>query len=103
MRGATMKRNMVLIALAGLAGVFIAASENTVPTSAKPADAYTIGWYTIDNGGAMNVLGETYSLGGTIGLPDAGSLSGGGYTLNSGFWSGVESQFKVFLPLILRR
>jgi hypothetical protein len=30
-------------------------------------------------------------------------LSGGGYTLNGGFWSGAASTYRVFLPLALKR
>ena len=44
----------------------------------------------------------SYSLDGTIGQADAGTLTGGGYMLNGGFWLSAGSQFKVFLPLILR-
>lgn len=97
-----MKRKIVLIALVVLARVFSAANENTTPTSAKPADTYAIDWYLIDGGGAMNVSGGTYTLDGTIGQADAGTSTGGGYTLNGGFWLGAGSQFKVFLPLMLK-
>jgi hypothetical protein len=56
---------------------------------APPATAqYTIDWLTIDGGGAMQSTGGTYTLGGTIGQPDAGLLSGGSYELGGGFWQG---------------
>ena len=44
-------------------------------------------WNTIDGGGATFSTGGGFSLGGTIGQPDAGSaLSGGSFSLIGGFW-----------------
>jgi hypothetical protein len=68
---------------------------------AQSGNSYDLSWNTIDGGGGSSSSGG-YTLDGTIGQPDAGLLSGGGYTLSGGFWPGVGSQFKVFLPLILR-
>ena len=34
----------------------------------------------------------------TIGQADAGSMSGGGYTLNGGFWGGVAANYNIYLP-----
>ena len=51
------------------------------------AQAYSIGWYTIDGGGGTST-GGVYSVTGTIGQPDAGALmTGGNYTLQGGFWA----------------
>ena len=47
---------------------------------------YAIGWSTIDGGGVSESAGGVYTLGGTIGQPDAGSLAGGNYALRGGFW-----------------
>lgn len=72
--------------------------------SAQTSDGYELTWSTLDNGGGMSEGGD-YSLVGTIGQADAGSLSGGEYMLNSGFWSGVNfvtANYRVFLPVILR-
>lgn len=60
--------------------------------TAHPAWAQTfeLSWNTIDDGGATFSTGGTYSLGGTIGQPDAGSfaapLTGGNFELVGGFW-----------------
>jgi LPXTG-site transpeptidase (sortase) family protein len=48
---------------------------------------YDLSWWTVDGGGATFSTGGAYSLGGTIGQPDAGELSGGDYTLYGGFWN----------------
>jgi uncharacterized repeat protein (TIGR01451 family) len=49
--------------------------------------ALDITWYTVDGGGATFSTGGTYSLGGTIGQPDAsGPLAGGNFSVIGGFW-----------------
>jgi len=57
------------------------------PRSAK-AQSYSIDWFTIGGGGGAS-SGDSYTLNGTIGQPDAGTLSGGGYALQGGFWPGI--------------
>ena len=49
---------------------------------------YSIDWFTIDGGGGTSGDGS-YALDGTIGQPDAGTLSGGNHTLEGGFWPGL--------------
>lgn len=71
------------------------------PSSAPRTTGYEISWYTIDGGGTQDLVGGTYTLGGTVGQSDAGSQSGGSYTLNGGFWVGVFG-YRLYLPLILR-
>ena len=44
------------------------------------AQSYDLSWFTIDGGGNVST-GATYSVTGTIGQPDAGTLSGGSYSL----------------------
>jgi hypothetical protein len=48
--------------------------------------SYDLSWHTSDGGGTNSATGGAYSLGGTIGQPDAGASSGGAYALTSGFW-----------------
>ncbi len=97
-----MKLRIILAAMVLVALVVIAPNGNTTLALAKPADTYTIAWYTIDGGGAMNLSGGTYTLSGAIGQPDAGSMSGGTYKLNGGFWGFLDSLSKLNLPLIVR-
>ena len=67
---------------------------------------YDLSWWTVDGGGATFSTGSSYSLGGTIGQPDAGTSSGGTYTLAGGFWPGTESvvpiTYHIYLPLVIR-
>ena len=72
------------------------------PTLAQSGGGYDLTWSSIDGGGMMFSTGGGYSLGGTIGQPDAGVLSDGGYTLNGGFWGGVDTLQHVYLPIVLR-
>lgn len=63
----------------------------------------TIPWWSVDGGGGTSV-GGSFSLSGTAGQADAGQVSGGSFTLTSGFWNrltggiagGETSQ--VYLP-----
>lgn len=70
---------------------------------AQSGGSYDLTWNTVDGGGHTFSEGGGYSLGGAVGQPDAGALSGGGYTLAGGFWGGgVAPEFRVHLPLVLR-
>jgi hypothetical protein len=47
--------------------------------------------------------GGPYVLGGTAGQADAGILSGEGYELQGGFWTGASAYLhRSTLPLVLR-
>ena len=69
---------------------------------AQMGGGYDLTWSTVDGGGYTWSEGGGYSLGGTIGQPDAGVLSGGGYTLAGGFWGGAVARYSIYLPLVLR-
>jgi hypothetical protein len=71
--------------------------------SAKLSAGYDLFWWTADGGGGISSEGD-YTLGGTIGQPDAGVLRDGDYALVGGFWncrSGGVTQHHIYLPLIL--
>ncbi len=62
-----------------------------ISTLTKGADQYDIDWHTFDGPGIMWSSGDGYDLAGTVGQPDAGTLSGGTATvfaLTGGFWVG---------------
>jgi hypothetical protein len=66
-----------------------ALAATLVVGAAQPAlGQFVISRFTIDGGGGTNSAGGTFALGGTIGQPDAGLLSGTGFTLAGGFWFG---------------
>jgi len=84
-------------------GAIIALLLIAVTTAvAQTGGGFDLSWNSIDGGGGAST-GGAYSLTGTIGQWDAGAMSGGAYTLEGGFMVGAgQSQFKIYLPLIMR-
>ena len=89
-----MKHAAILLALAA---IFLLASV----ALADSGGDYDIPWWTVDGGYTFSTGGD-YTLGGTIGQPDAGVLTGGDYTLGGGFWGGAAAEYRIYLPLVLR-
>ncbi len=58
----------------------------SITVGAAFAQDYAIDWHTVNGGGGMWSTGGTYELGGTIGQPDAGAMTGGDFQLTGGFW-----------------
>ncbi len=65
---------LTLVALAGVA-------------TASASGTYDLSWWKVADGGDTFSSGGSYELGDTIGQPEAGSMSGGSYSLVGGFWS----------------
>jgi hypothetical protein len=59
-------------------------------TTSALAQPFTLEFFSFDGGGGLSA-GGGFSLAGTIGQPDAGSLRGGAFTLEGGFWPGATS------------
>ncbi len=78
----------ILIATVGIVTVFATGAGYSMP------------WWTIDSGGGTS-SGSNYTLSGTIGQPDVATMSGGSYAVSGGFWSG-NTQYKIYLPLVLK-
>jgi hypothetical protein len=66
--------------------LFASLAFNLLLVAGSHAQPFTVDWFTVDGGGG-NSAGGVYSLSGTIGQPDAGAMSGGGFALTGGFWS----------------
>ena len=71
-------------------------------SSAQSGNGYDLSWNVIAGGGTTFSTGEDYTLGATIGQAAAGPLSGGSYTLSSGFWNGAIANYGLYLPIVLR-
>jgi hypothetical protein len=99
------KKNGLILAICALGLVAISVILVVTVIQAAPedlAEVFSISWWTVDGGGGTS-QGGSYALSGTIGQPDAGSLSGGNYLLEGGFWSGlIGSEYVIHLPLIVR-
>jgi hypothetical protein len=79
MGGTTMKR---LLAAATAAFALAAAAS----AFAQTGGSYGLTWHAIGGGGTTGGTGGSYHLNGLAGQP-AAHLTGGGYVLDSGFWS----------------
>ncbi len=64
---------------------------------------YLLSWWTADGGGDTST-GGSYTLQGTLGQPDAGTMSQGQVVLTGGFWPGVDARetARLYLPLVLK-
>ncbi len=60
---------------------------------------YSIKWSTVDGGGGTST-GGLYQVSGTIGQPDAGTLRGGSFTLQGGFWGEIAVVQTPGAPLL---
>lgn len=91
-----------LIVLAFVAILLLALAGGVLAQVDAPL-AFDIPWFTIDGGGGSST-GGVFALEGTIGQPDAGSMSGGAYTLSGGFWPGAAGNVmqNIFLPMVRR-
>jgi hypothetical protein len=76
------QRRFLLLALAGAAVLLCLGGAPLYGAT------YEINWYTVDGGGGASA-GGGYTLTGTVGQPDAGTMSGGNFSLQGGFWSGA--------------
>jgi hypothetical protein len=57
--------------------------------AAQTGGSYDLSWSKVSGGGVTFESGGSYSLGATSGQQDAGTITGGTYTLHGGFWGGV--------------
>jgi hypothetical protein len=57
------------------------------PAYAQTGGPYGLTWSSMAGGGLTSTSASGYQLGGTVGQPGAGVLSGGSYALEGGFWS----------------
>jgi hypothetical protein len=65
-----------------LAAVFLVGRTGTASAQ------FSISRFTIDGGGTTRSAAGIFALGGTVGQPDAGRLTGPGFGLQGGFWFG---------------
>ena len=55
------------------------------------ASDFELDWWTVDGGGGTFSTGGGFELGGTIGQPDAGVMTGGDYELTGGCWPAASA------------
>jgi len=77
--------------------VFMLVLLTSTVALAQSGNGFDLTWSTVDGGGGVSIAGG-YALQGTAGQPDAGDLSGGGYTLRGGFWGDPQIAGEVPTP-----
>jgi hypothetical protein len=93
-----MKRPIYLLALTLLLLLLL-----TSATSAMESTNYRLDWFTPLTGGAGGAVSSTnYAINFTIGQSAAGTFSGTNYGVCLGYWCGGATQYRIFLPLVLR-
>ncbi len=87
----------ILILIAGLlVGLVL------MDAQAQTSPSYDLTWHVISSGGGSLLSSDgQYALNGTVGQPATMLLSGGSYSLQSGFWQ-LPSSHAVYLPLTVK-
>lgn len=62
---------------------------------AAPLSAQQSTYYSVDGGGGRSAAAG-YVLHGSVGQPDAGTLTAGSYRLRGGFWNGGNAAETIF-------
>lgn len=86
-----MKRLSILLA------VVVALSVSAVTVMAQSGGTFTLNWFSVDGGGGT-ASGTGFTLASTIGQPDAGTMSGGQFTIAGGFQSAGIASNKTATP-----
>jgi hypothetical protein len=90
---------LVLTACLALAAPFLRQAQDVV--LAQISASYDLSWHVIAGGGGRMGSGQ-HTLQGTAGQPVIGPAADSSHTLCSGFWCGVEAEYRVYLPLVVR-
>jgi uncharacterized membrane protein len=96
--------SLLLVAFIGPWSLSAATAQSGDDASTPRSTGYDLRWWSVDGGGYTFSTGGGYSLGGTVGQPDAGVLIDGGYVLGGGFWRGGTpiARYTIYLPVIVR-
>lgn len=83
-----------------LAAFLLLAAVGLLAFSYLAPQAFSLGWWTVDGGGAQLQNGG-FSLASTSGQADASlSLSGGNYTLHPGYWVPVLARRSIYMAVV---
>lgn len=94
-----MKKRLLI---AGLVALLALSAFVTFGAAFANDRAITLTRSVISSGGMDGSAGG-YTLHSTLGQPVSGSVSGGDFTLTSGFWGKAFMEWlEIFLPMILR-
>jgi hypothetical protein len=94
---------LIIVAVIIVSGRSLLVGQAAPSLSSRITSGYDLSWWTVDGGGNTGDSSGAYTLGGSIGQPDAGVLAAGDYVLYGGFWAGVGPRFDVYLPIVSRQ
>ncbi len=100
-----MKTTLRMLVTLALAAMLIILGHGTPysTATAQIGGGYDLTWNTYDSGGVIRSSGGSFLLNGTIGQPDAaGTLRGGLFALEGGFWAGIPPYYDILLPFARR-
>ena len=64
---------------------------------------YRLDWFTpLTSGGGGAASSTNYAVNLTIGQAAIGGSSSANYAAGLGYWYGVEQQFRVYLPIVIK-
>jgi hypothetical protein len=66
------------------------------------ASGYSVPWHAFTSGGEHDMSSDNYTMFSTAGQELVGGTSSDNYQLEAGFWTVMEAQYTVYLPLVLR-
>jgi hypothetical protein len=69
-------------------------------SGAASSTQYAVDWDQTSAGGA-SMSSSTYRLNGTAAQPVTGISTSSTYSLCTGYWCGIESQYPIYLPVVL--
>ena len=70
---------------------------------AMSSTSYRLDWFTPLTGGGGGAASSTnYAVNLTIGQAAIGGSSSANYAAGLGYWYGVEQQFRVYLPIVIK-
>ncbi len=85
--------------ITALTVVFLLTLAST--SGAGSSTQYAIEWDVASSGGTP-MTSPAYGLMGTIGQPAEGLSSSSSYVLCAGYWCGIDVDYTIYLPLVLR-
>ena len=91
------RREGVILALAGCLLVGL-----VVPVLAQVSSNYDLSWHAITGGSGRMESAGGHTVLGTAGQSLVGPMVSGGHALCGGFWCGAATQFRVYLPMVVR-
>ena len=84
-------RGMLCASLSVLAATASVPDPAAATSPASEGGGFRLSWTSIDAGSPQRSAAPGFSVRGAIGQPDSGSVSGGRFRIDGGFWSAASS------------